>query len=300
MAVSIYKIKKWVKMLAGKSEHHVNQDIGKIYSCNEVSGYYNDLTEKITRFGLTGDLVPQSFVDTGKKVFFSIEIFQYGLGAYDLYLLNHDENMLLKAIACANWAVENQKEDGSWVTFDYQNADEPFSAMAQGEGVSLLIRVYKETHDERYLTAIQNAMEFLVKPIGQGGVTEYSEDDVVLKEYTFLPTVLNGWIFSLWGVWDYIVYFKDGKYDEFYMKTIHTLERCLPSFDTGYWSYYTDGGHLASPFYHSLHIAQLEVMYQLTKRTIFQDYRSKWEGYKNSKLNRNRAFVMKAIQKIVE
>lgn len=164
MAISIYKIKKWYDMLVGNSVHHVNQDEGKYYLKDNVSGYYNNLTEKVSRFGAKDASVPKSFVDTGEEIYFSIEIFQYGLAAYDLYLASEkkDKSMLEKVIACANWGVDNQLEDGSWITFAYETPDYPFSAMAQGEGVSLLIRAFNETKDERYVVCLKKAMKFML------------------------------------------------------------------------------------------------------------------------------------------
>ena len=75
MGISFYKIKKWTNMLRGKSVHHVDQREGRIYSVSEIKGYYNDLTEKVTRFGLENDEVPMSTVDSGKQMYFPIEIF---------------------------------------------------------------------------------------------------------------------------------------------------------------------------------------------------------------------------------
>ena len=73
-------------MLLGKSISHVNQGPGRFYSKNEIAGYYNDLTEKVLKRTDVVNDVPFSMVDSGAKVYFSIEIFQYGLGAYVLYL----------------------------------------------------------------------------------------------------------------------------------------------------------------------------------------------------------------------
>lgn len=36
MGISLYKIKKWTKMLIGKSISHVDQGVGKIYSVDEI------------------------------------------------------------------------------------------------------------------------------------------------------------------------------------------------------------------------------------------------------------------------
>ena len=88
----------------------VNQVEGKCYSRNKVEGYYNDLTEKITKFGFHGNQVPISEPAPGVKMEFSIAVFQYGLAAYDLYLLTENESYLGKLKACAEWALENQEE----------------------------------------------------------------------------------------------------------------------------------------------------------------------------------------------
>jgi hypothetical protein len=39
-------------------------------------------------------------------------------------------------------------------------------------------------------------------------------------------------------------------------------------------------------------------MYNLTESEIYNVYANKWEKYQNSGLNRKRAFIRKAIQKI--
>lgn len=79
MGISLYKIKKWTKMMTGNSISHVDQGVGKVYSINEIKGYYNNLIEKVTKREDLGNKVPMSNVDTGEKIYFSIEIFQYGL-----------------------------------------------------------------------------------------------------------------------------------------------------------------------------------------------------------------------------
>lgn len=90
MGVSIYKIKKWYKMMTGRSISHGNQGVGTCYSKTEVLGYYNDLTEKVTKDN-PEILVPKYHVDTGDEIYFSMGIFQYGLASYDLFLRTKDE-----------------------------------------------------------------------------------------------------------------------------------------------------------------------------------------------------------------
>ena len=299
MGISVYKIKKWYKMLTGKSISHVNQDIGTCYSKIEVAGYYNDLTEKVTKDD-PDILIPKYYVDTGKKIFFSIGIFQYGLASYDLYLKTGEDSYKKKLVACSNWAIENQNDDGSWDTFTYENPEHPYSSMAQGEGISMLIRAHIVTSDDRYMSAILKAKDFMLKPISEGGTTDYQGNNVYLFECTHEPLILNGWIFSLWGLYDYSKYIKDSYINEILEATLNSLKRKLSEFDIRYWSKYDEGKRICSPFYHRLHIAQLTVMYDLFGDEIYKEYAQKWNAYQNSFWNKKRAFVKKALQKIFE
>lgn len=299
MGVSIYKIKKWYRMLTGKSISHVNQGVGTCYSKTEVAGYYNDLTEKVTRDN-PDILVPQYHVDTGEEIYFSIGIFQYGLAAYDLYLKSGEDTYKKKLLACADWAVDNQQNDGSWVTFSYENPEHPYSSMAQGEGISMLIRAHIVTGKEQYMSAVRKAKDFMLKPISDGGATDYQGDDVYLYECTHDPLILNGWIFSLWGLYDYIKYIDDDRVKVVLNSTLKSLKKKLPEFDIKYWSKYEDGKRICSPFYHKLHIAQLRVMYDLFGDEIYKEYADKWEVYQRSFWKPKKAFVKKALQKILE
>lgn len=299
MGISIYKIKKWYRMLAGKSISHVNQGVGTCYSKTEVAGYYNDLTEKVTRDN-PDILVPRYYVDTGEEIYFSIGIFQYGLAAYDLFLKTGEETYKNKLIACADWAVDNQQNDGSWVTFSYENPEHPYSSMAQGEGISMLIRAYIVTENERYMSATKKAKEFMLKPILDGGTANYKDNDVYLYECTHDPLILNGWIFSLWGLYDYCKYISDDGAKETLKATLNSLKRKLPEFDIKYWSKYDDGKRICSPFYHKLHIAQLNVMYDLFGDGVYKEFADKWEKYQRSFWKPKKAFIKKAVQKIFE
>ena len=300
MALSLYKIKKWKDMLLGKSIYHVLQDEGTEYSKNEVRGYYNNLTLKVKNSDISDNSVPMYHVESGEKMYFPIGIFQYGIGAYDLYLKNNDKDMLEKVINCANWAVENQQENGGWVTFAHENKEKPYSAMAQGEGISLLIRAHIATNDKKYMDSVYKAKDFMLVSIEDGGTSEYKDGELFLYEFTYEPLVLNGWIFSLWGLWDYVVYTEDNNAREFLQCTIDTLEKTLPKYDNGYWSKYDMGKRICSGFYHRLHIAQLNVMYELTGKETFKLYADRWNKYSKSFFKSKFAFVKKVIQKVFE
>lgn len=299
MGVSIYKIKKWYKMLVGKSISHVNQGIGKNYSKTSVGGYYNDFTEKVTK-DAPEILVPMYYVDTGDRIFFSIGIFQYGLGSYDLYLQTKDDLYKKKFLACADWAVQNQQDSGSWITFAYENPEHPYSSMAQGEATSLLIRCYIETKEQKYFEAAKKAIDFMLICIESGGTTKYEGEDIYLYEFTQKPIVLNGWIFSYWGLREFSFFADEEKYLLLSKKVLTTMIKTLPKYDLGFWSRYDLTERIASPFYHKLHIAQLQSMYDLTGDETFKFYADKFRKYQDNWFNRKRAFLEKAIQKIFE
>lgn len=300
MAISIYVIKKYIKILSGKSVFTVNQDEGKFYSKSDVKGYYNNLTEKITRFGKPGNELPQTHVAKDMTIHFSIEIFQYGLAAYDLYLNSGDINYLNKFRACVDWAIQNQDEQGRWATFPYKRPDQLYSAMAQGEAISLLTRAYKEWGDQKYKVAAKKAKDFMLIPIEDGGTTEYCDGKIYLYEYLHEDQVLNGWIFSAWGIYDYAKCFDDPEALEQWKNTINAMAEKLWMYDKRIWSSYTDGKKWANPFYHKLHIAQLRVMFDLTGIETFKTYADKFQKYQDSWINRKIAFVYKIWQKATD
>lgn len=301
MALSLYNIKKWYLMLTGRSILHVNQDLGRFFSASELKGYYNNLTEKVTRLPelLDTDQLPTTKTEANEQVFFPVAVFQYGLGAYDLYLASEekDERFLRKFLQCAHWAVEHQEPSGAWNNFFFMHPDHPYGAMVQGEGASLLLRAYAHSGDHRFLAAAKKAIDFMLTPLADGGTAEGD----VLMEYTHLPAVMNGWIFAWWGLFDYVLQTHDeGRYKTALDRSCQALEEGLPQFACSYWSMYDLAGHIASPFYHHLHIAQMQAMFQLTGHKVFRQYAERWQRNEDSRFSHARAFVKKAWQKVRE
>lgn len=288
-------------MITGKSILHVNQPIGKVYSKYEIKGYYNDLTEKVLKGNLSKDELPKVEEKKGKLIEFPGAIFQYGLGAYDLFLTKKDEKYLKIFSNSLKWAINNATEDGGWNIFKDDSNKNQFSSMTQGQGASLLLRGYIQYNDSKYLELAKKAIYFMIKPLEEDGTTKYSNDDVYLKEFPNEPVVLNGWIFSIFGLYDYLlVNPKDEKIKKIYNTTIKTLAKELNKFDLKYWSRYDIKNRIASPFYHHLHIQLLRVLKELTDDKIFEDFANKFENYEKNKIYKIKAFILKAIQKIKE
>lgn len=302
MGLSVYNIVKWSKMCLGRSIYHVPQNIGKTFSTVELKGYYNDLTEKVTRQPelLDNESLPRLKIPSGDYVDFSVGIFQYGLGAYDLYLQTRDQIYSRKFWQAVQWTMEHQEKDGAWSTFEYIYPNAPYGAMAQGEAISLLLRAYREADAICYRQAATLAVDFMIKSIEQGGCVMYDECDVILKEYTHLPAVLNGWIFAWWGLYDYVLVTGDEKIEQILQASLDSIVRYLPHFTAKYWSLYDLSDKFASPFYHNLHIAQMQAMYKLTGREVFNEYAMRWKKQQRNIICKSYAFVRKSCQKLLE
>ena len=108
-------------MLSGHSIYHVEQNLGKHFSPNVIKGYYNDLTQKVIQGdrNLNAEGIPFLEHSDGSHVYMPTMIFQYGLGAYDMFLETDNRSYFESAVKCADWAVEKQKGNGAWNNFFY-------------------------------------------------------------------------------------------------------------------------------------------------------------------------------------
>jgi hypothetical protein len=118
------------------------------------------------------------------------------------------------------------------------------------------------------------------------------------------PThILNGFIWALWGIYDYWLLTKNYKVKKLFDDYIQTLLGNINKYDIGHWSLYEISNlkikMRASLFYHKLHIVQLKILYKMTNKTEFNNFSNKWEDYLNNKFNIFRAVIMKILFKIL-
>lgn len=297
-------LRRWVKILTGGTEVAVEQGPGRCCHAGKLAGYWNDLTGKVSPNTLLDDVgVPLSVIAGGKRAYFPIAVFQYALGRYDLSLLEPEraDEHLAALRACADWALASQRADGSWDAFGPIGSSRyTVSSMAQGEGCSMLLRAHRTLLNDRYLKAALEAARFMLVDFADGGTAIREGDGFFLEEYPQSPrrSVMNGWVFSLFGLYDASL--VDDSFCESFARSAGTLARHLDDYDSGYWSLYDLERRIASPAYHTLHIAQLRAMAELTGDDRFSGKAERFEGYAARRANRVRAIAGKVVQKLTE
>ncbi len=244
-----------------------------------------------------------------------IAIAQWGLANYNRFCETGDEARWQKTLKAADWLTTNLEQNvhGLWVwnhhfDWDYREKLKApwYSGLAQGQGVSLLLRTQAHAGDQKYQLAADKAFVALTCPIAEGGVLlEDGDKDLWIEEYLVDPPthILNGFMWALWGVFDYWLARADASAKNIFDRGVETLIQNLARFDTGYWSLYEQSGTrlkmLASPFYHQLHIVQLRVMSKLTGDARLGAVAERWEGYAQRRSNRTRALVEKSVFKLL-
>jgi heparosan-N-sulfate-glucuronate 5-epimerase len=243
-----------------------------------------------------------------------IAIAQYGLARYNAWSRSRSDADRAAWISVANWLASELRPNRFGVPVWMHDFDWPYkqrlvapwySGLAQGNGLSMLVRADKASGDTRYRDAADRAFASMQLDVSAGGVLVTDErGDLWIEEYIVdRPShILNGFIWALWGVRDYADWTGDASAERLWQRCVATLSSRIDEFDTGWWSLYEarDNGleMLASCYYHSLHITQLRIMHRLTGIDEFSVRAERFERYAGSAPKRARAFAQKAIFKL--
>jgi len=244
-----------------------------------------------------------------------IAIAQWGLGNWNLYKRTGMPGRRERARRAADWLVKKLEPNAHGIPvwkheFDWEYRDLLqagwYSALAQGQGLSLLCRMHRETGDDRYLDTAREAFRSLTIPADAGGVSLPDGKDGVWLEETVVepPThILNGFLWALWGVRDYANTSGDPAASDLLERCTRTLGRHLDDYDCGFWSLYEQSGTklpmLASGFYHALHISQLRITARLLEMPELARTADRWDGYAARPSCAHRALAYKAVFKVL-
>jgi len=285
-------------------------------SSQELGEYYMSFREKADYQGAYDSAgIPQ--LDYHGQIglqYNPIAIAQYGLGSFNLWKQTADPDRRRKFFLVADWLCSHLELNSNGLAvwnhhFDWEYRDTLkapwYSALAQGQGISVLVRAHRESGNAGYLEAAARALACFYKPTSEGGVA-YTDDrgDLWFEEYVVSPPthILNGFIWAAWGIYDYVLLTKDASTQQLFSRAVQTLLHNLDRYDLGFWSLYEQSGTrmpmVASPFYHRLHIVQLRVMHRLTGEAEFDRVADRWESYSRSSAKRTRALVYKSAFKL--
>jgi heparosan-N-sulfate-glucuronate 5-epimerase len=283
-------------------------EIGSMVRPAEPRGYYIDFSFKAESPRWPPEWLPP------REHQLHVATVQWALGCHERYLKGEGEQWLAAARAAGEYLVSEQEPDGpmegGWVhhspmpnTFALQP---PWiSAIAQGEGASLLTRLHIETGEDQFAQAARGALLPYEVSGGDGGVLATLGAGPFFEEYPTEPPsfVLNGGIFALWGAYDVGVGLGSERASELFARGLETLAENIGRWDTGHWSLYClhmkPMRNFASSAYHLLHIRQLRAMGLIARRPELDAAADRFEAYRLARRNRIRAFARKGAFRLV-
>jgi hypothetical protein len=243
-----------------------------------------------------------------------IAIAQWGLGNYNLFQRTPAGDAKSKFLKASDWLCDRLEQNSQGIHvwnhhFDWeyrQKLQAPwYSALAQGQAISLLVRAHAETGKSKYMQVASLAFRSFLADVASGGVSfRDTEDNLWFEEYVISPPthILNGFIWAAWGVYDYFLATGSREAMALFGAAVKTLVTNLHRYDLGFWSRYELSGTflpmIASPFYHRLHVTQLRITNKITSEKIFADYADRWQAYAGSKSKRTRALCYKGAFKL--
>lgn len=155
--------------------------------------------------------------DNGQRADHPVAYAQYGLAALAEYQKTGEQIWLQRALRQADRLEEMHTDrNGAWWfpymfpwTYYQRTLTIPWwSGMAQGQVLSLFVRLHEETGDARWRTAADHTWASFVQP--RSGVEPWSTivdgNRLFFEEYAGNQPpllVLNGQVFAIFGVWDY-------------------------------------------------------------------------------------------------
>lgn len=242
-----------------------------------------------------------------------VTVCQYGLYQFNNFLKTQVSEARKNFLAQADWLLRHAQEGANnsvvWhYLFDllhYNLASPWFSGMAQGQALSVLLRAHQITRNNDYLNIAHHAWKSFEFSVSEGGVIAiFPDGKSLIEEYPSayqVTAVLNGFIFGIFGVYDYAIYTENQSAKKIFEVLVDSLKCNLFRYDTGYWTYYdlADPLRLTSKTYHRLHVCQLKKMYQITQDELFLTYYQRWESYLSSFKSNYKWLMKKVHQKLI-
>jgi hypothetical protein len=238
-------------------------------------------------------------------------IAQGALGYYDLWLEKKSPFYLKQFWKQISWLEKNGQEYQESLVYpipfilpSFSNVKNWVSGMYQGIILSALVRAAAITNENKYFNLANKVYNSFNNYLGNKYGFKYRDKYGLWFEEApkFPPNhILNGYIFSIWGLYDYYKLIHSDEIWEVWQECINTLKNTIHLYDAGFWSYYNLNSNLASYKYHiNIHIPQLKAMYRITNIDSFREMAERWEKYSNSFYSRFRKKMFHLLKKLLK
>jgi len=228
-----------------------------------------------------------------------VAIAQCALARWNKYVASGEEKPREAFLKAALWLVEQARCIGSdamgWpLAYPhplYFTQGSWLSSVAQGCGLSVIVRAYQLTGDWRFLETAHSVARTFERDILDGGVcTPIGVDGVFFEEVAVYPAAhtLQGCIFALLGLYDYAALTGNSPMQHIQRGEV-TLHRALDEFDRGFWTRVDllQRG-LATPVELAQQTALLEALAGFTGCPHCAERASRWQRYQRGLFSRLR------------
>jgi heparosan-N-sulfate-glucuronate 5-epimerase len=309
---------RWYRSRCLLTRDRNQQGLADFAPRNPQSGFYNDLRHVALAHTTAGGAVAALRDMSSDRLSANpVSVAQLGLGAWQLSA--RDPSWLAVVAEASSWLAANVDTSGRLaylfpMPHTYTLAAPWYSAMAQGEAVSLLVRAAHVLRRADLLDTAAVAAQPLLE--SQLGLIVDTPEGPVLQEYPTRPPshVLNGWVFALWGLYDVAAASVPepatfaplaAKARDAFESGVRSLAARLSMYETAFgWSRYDLYPHrivhVASPFYQRLHVSQLRAMAVLRPDLeAFSHFSNRWEAALQSPAGRSLAIIRKIAFRVI-
>ena len=167
----------------------------------------------------------------------------YALANWNEHVVDGSEMSRQRFLSCCNWFA-SQPEGAFRHEFMLVGMEAGWlSCIAQGEGISVLVRGYKLTGESYFAEAAIRAAAWLSHPVEGGGLLDHLPDGYpFLEEYplTQYRHVLNGCLYATVGLDDLVLAGLDrtGEFTELRDGVVSGIAANLPRWEIGNWTTY--------------------------------------------------------------
>lgn len=230
---------------------------------------------------------------------------EYAIIQYENFLRTSKEKYLGEFKKNADWLAENATAVGDdkvcfYYLYDTPEEKAPWgSGIAQGIGISALLRASQAFDEPRYLDVAERAFNMLDAPIREGGFRfENEQFKLWYEEDNHCGHILNGHIYALLGVYDLYRVTQNEFYHQKFLAGVQTIKENIALFDMGFnTKYNADSSYPANTPYHSIHMTLFQILHNITGDKFFLDRANRFNDYQYRPCYKIRTFqhILKLI-----